>query len=147
MRQRGYTLIETLLVIALISIVLGITLPKTNYFMDIKELRELENFKRDLMFTRNRAIMESKNYTVQFNVSQNSYSVRPENNIHKRITTKFASGIRIDDLNNVTSFTFMYNGTTKDSGTLYLRNRKNKKYKVSVSPVTGRINLDIKNSK
>lgn len=147
MREKGYTLLEVLLVLSLITIFLGIAFPKTEYFAKIKERQALEDFRKDLLFARNQAIMESRNYLVYFDVVDNRYGIRPENDLKSVKLTYFTSGIRIDENNKLGSFVFKYNGTTKNSGTLYLRNQKNQKIEVKLRPVTGSINIEISGSK
>lgn len=139
--RKGYTLIEMLLVLAILSIFFGIGLPKTNYFMNIQERKEIENFRKDLLLTRNKAIVESRNYIVIFDLEGNRYGIAPQNN-QKGIRYKsFNSGIKIDRENIIKTFTFMYNGTTKNSGTLYLNNKRGQEYAIKLSPVTGRIGI------
>lgn len=146
MRKKGYTLLEVLLVLSIITLILGISFPKTSYFVKIREEQVLENFRKDLLFARNRAIIESRNYKVYFNSIDNSYGIRPENDPKAVKLTYFTAGIKIDERSPVKSFTFRFNGTTKNSGSLYLRNQANQRIKVKLRPVTGVINIEISES-
>lgn len=147
MRKKGYTLIEILMVLALFSILFGIVFPKTNYFEKLKEKRELEDFRKDLMFARNSAILESRNYTVEFIVEKNTYYITTGKKKDTVRSKTFKDGLKFDKNNRVRSVVFNYNGTTGNSGTLYLRNNNDERYEISISPVTGRIEVKLSNFK
>lgn len=143
----GYTLMEIIIVLALISILLGIALPKTSFFIKLKEKRELEEFRKDLLFARNSAIMESRGYKVRFNIENNSYYITTGHKQKIVRSKKFKEGIRFDLDNEIRFFIFNNNGTTSNSGTLYLRNSDNDRYEIALSPVTGRVEVRLSNFK
>lgn len=146
--KKGYTLIELIIVLALISILFIMAIPSTGFFIEIQEKRELEGFRKDLLFARNRAIIESRDYDVKFHIDDNQYFIiRTGENLETIKSKKFEKGIRFDKNNLLNSITFKHNGTTKDSGTFYLRNSKNYRYEITLSPVTGRIKVEVSNFK
>ena len=54
----AFTLVELIIVIALIGILLLIALPNSEYFNKLKEMAEIKEFRRDVLLARNKAIME-----------------------------------------------------------------------------------------
>lgn len=59
--RKGYTLIEILIVLALFfQFFLSLGLPNTKFYGRIREKQEIDEFRKDLLFSRNRAIIESK---------------------------------------------------------------------------------------
>lgn len=141
MRPKGYTLIEIILVIALISIFLGIALPSTKILSYLKEDKELEEFRKDLLYCRNRAIIECTNYNVYLDYDNNSYYItsKGSKSIIKR--KYFQHGIRYKKSYNSTSFTFTSSGSPSSTGTIYLVNSRKSEFELAVSPVTGRVRL------
>lgn len=72
---KGFTLIEILTVISLIAILLAIPLMRATALSGFKEKRELKEFKNDIEYARNRAVIESNLYTVKIDPSKNSYTI------------------------------------------------------------------------
>lgn len=139
MNREGFTLIEMIIILTLISIIFSIAYPNRNFYRSIKEKREMEEFRKDLLFARNKAIVESRDYMVYFHLDENGYEIRKSENspIFKKKT--FQYGLKLEPTNLVKSFTFKSNGTTTGGNTLYFRDSYNNKYKVTLTPATGRV--------
>lgn len=139
--RKGYTLIEILIVLALFAILFSIAIPNSSYFNRVKENMELEELRKDLLITRNKAILESQNYYFYFDVVNNQYIIKTGEN-HKPFKTKvLVSGIRLNKDSNQSNWVFTYKGTTKNAGTIRLSNSRGKIYELTVTPATGRISL------
>ncbi|MGN9164157.1 prepilin-type N-terminal cleavage/methylation domain-containing protein [Tissierellaceae bacterium HCP3S3_D8] len=145
MKKGGYTLLEMIIVLALISILLSLAYPNINFYRRIREKREIIEFKKDLMFARNRAIIESKNYIVYFYHSENRYKIKGGERSSVVKDKMFKYGIRLETTNPIKSFIFKSNGTTLNSDTLYFRDSFNQRYKVTLTPATGRISFSLDN--
>lgn len=138
--KKGYTLIELLIVIALFSIFLSIAIPNLNFYRNIMEKQEIAEFKKDLLFARNSAIVENRSYTVNFNHERNSYNIKTSNRPTVKSKT-FSNGLKLFENNLVNSFTFTPSGATGNSNTIYIDTKKNKRYVVTLTPATGRIEI------
>ena len=73
--EYGYTLVELLVVIALFAIVLSIGIPSTKIIFNTREKKELMEFKRDIIFARNSAVVENCNYILYVYVDRNRYKI------------------------------------------------------------------------
>lgn len=141
-RHKGYTLIEILIVLALLFIFLSIAVPKTNLFNRMKEQQELREFKRDILYARNKAIVESKICNFNFDYENNSYNISiADGEIIK--SYKFQYGIKVLRNPSLPRFTFTRSGAPGKTGTVYLLDSRNSKYKLTVAPSTGKISLNI----
>lgn len=143
---KGFTLIEILIVISIISILLMIPIFRGTALWDFKERKELKEFKNDIEYARNRAIVESNLYTVQIDPSKNSYTISKYSNTGPKIIKKkeLSKGIKIMKTNiERNEITFSYSGAPLISGTIYLENKKGEEVEIKVTPVTGKVNIKI----
>ncbi|HHV39444.1 MAG TPA: hypothetical protein GXX70_08165, partial [Tepidimicrobium sp.] len=95
--NRGIALIEIVAVISIISIILSIPMLRNNSRFTNKERRELIEFKNDINYARNRAIVESKTHYVTILPHSNSYNIYGIEGLMRRIQKKkiFEHGITI----------------------------------------------------
>lgn len=142
-RNRGYTLIELLIVIALFSTILSIIIPNLGFYTNFMEKQEISELKKDLLFARNSAIVENRYYIVYFNHNENSYIIKTSETSPAIKSKTLGKGLKLDKDNLVGSFTFTPSGATGNSNTLYINGKKNKKYAISLTPATGRIEIKI----
>lgn len=142
-KNSGYTLIELLIVIALFSTILSIAIPNLGFFKNLMEKQEIVELKKDLLFSRNSAIVENKYYIVYFNHKENSYTIKTSETSPAIKSKTLGQGLKLDKNNLVGNFTFTPSGATGNSNTLYINTRKNKRYAISLTPATGRIEIKI----
>ncbi|MDR7870021.1 MAG: GspH/FimT family protein [Tissierellaceae bacterium] len=138
--KKGYTLIEILIGIALFSILFSIAMPNTNYFKDMMEKQEIVEFKKDLLYARNMAIVENRTYFVYFFKDQNSYSLKLSETSPPIKSKTFGSGLKLNN-NAVGSFIFKPSGTSGNSNTIYINTRRNERYVVTIAPAANKINI------
>ncbi len=75
-RNEGFTLIEVLLVLAIISILSSVALPKLGGYLDYLRLETVTNrLASDLQWVRQRSITDKIKYGVLFDQLQNRYIV------------------------------------------------------------------------
>jgi len=142
--NKGFTFIEVIIVICIISTILTIVILNSTIVLGFKEKRELREFKKDIEYARNRAIVEAKLYTVNINISKNSYTIINYSNLGKNIIKekKFTYGIKLIKTNIFQNeITFSYSGAPLIAGTIYLENRKGEKVEITITPVTGKVNI------
>ncbi|WP_310443780.1 GspH/FimT family pseudopilin [Tissierella sp.] len=138
----GYTLLELILVLALFSIMLSLVMPSLSNIYNTKENKELMEFKRDIIFARNSAVVENCIYGVYIDLSNNSYKIVKEDKITTIIKDKqFTQGITIKSNNFKNSINFSATGTPNRSGTILVTNRKNQNIEITITPATGKVNL------
>lgn len=140
--KKAYTLIEVLLVIALISIITSIFIPNTRMFQNIKAKNEIKEFRKDLLFARNAAILENSYYYIYFEIDKNRYFIKKATTESPIKTKDFDHGISLDNRSNITVLQFNPNGRPGNSGSIYLTDLNNKAYKITVTPATGRIDCE-----
>ncbi|MDR7856129.1 MAG: GspH/FimT family protein [Tissierella sp.] len=99
-------------------------------------------FKRDIIFARNSAVVENCIYGVYIDLSNNSYKIVKEDKITTIIKDKqFTQGITIKSNNFKNSINFSATGTPNRSGTILVTNRKNQNIEITITPATGKVNL------
>lgn len=139
--KKAYTLIELLLVLAILSIISLLAIPDSEILLRMRERQEIEELRKDLLFVRNRAIVEAENYEVLFSREENKYYIKHRKSGLTIKTKEFKHGIKISINNMDASFQFNRNGNTGKGGTIYLRDRKNNRYHLTLTPATGRMEL------
>lgn len=141
--RKGYTLIEILIVIALFSILLSLALPNLNFYLNFMERQEMEEFRNDLLYARNMAILENRYYIVYFFQDLNAYMIKTGEHSPAIKNKTFNNGLRLSKNSTTTNFTFTSTGAPANSGTVYIVNRKGRRYRVTLSPATGRIEVKL----
>lgn len=139
----GYTLVELLVVIALFAIVLSIGIPSVKIIFNTREKKELMEFKRDIIFARNSAVVENCLHVLSIDVPQNSYKILKDDGKSLIVikSIKFSNGIIIKGNNFNSSMSFYPTGTPNIGGTILLTNRKRQKIEITITPATGKVNL------
>ena len=142
-KGKGYTLVELIVVIALVGIVLSISIPSIKIIFTTSEKKELMEFKRDLIFARNSAVMENKVYSIDLDIVENQYFIRKSNKNGKKLIKKkkFVNGIVLKEDNLDHYITFYPTGSVEKAGTIRLSNRKKEKIYITITPATGKVNL------
>lgn len=97
--SKGVTLIELILIISLLSILLAIPIIRGNNILNYKERKELREFKNDINYARNRAVVESKLYSVDIRLNSNTYLIYKYSNFPETIKKKeFTSALNLKAL-------------------------------------------------
>ncbi|WP_353095916.1 GspH/FimT family pseudopilin [Tissierella praeacuta] len=113
---------------------------------NIREKKELMEFKRDIIFARNSAVVENCIYILYVDVNKNSYRIAKDNGINAKTIKKvsLSNGIKIKG-NNFNGYTKFYpSGAPNNSGTILLTNRKKQNIEITITPATGKVNLYVK---
>lgn len=141
----GYTLVELLLIIAIVAIVLSIGIPSIKTISNGREKNELMEFKRNIIFARNSAVVENCIYILYVDVGKNSYIITKDDGTTASVikNIKLSNGIVIRGNNFNGSIKFYQNGSPNNAGTILLTNRKKKKIELTITPATGKVNLYI----
>ncbi len=140
----GYTLLELIVVLALFAIVLSVAIPSVRIIFNTQEKKELMEFKRDIIFARNSAVVENGLYILNVSKKDNSYQIVKKDKrtvVIKEV--KFSKGIRIVNNNFDSSISFLSTGAPNKGGTIKLSNKKNHNIELTILPATGKVNLYI----
>lgn len=132
--KKGYTLLELLVVIALFSLVLSIALPRGNLYAAYLEKTELRELKSDLLYCRNKAIVENRIYVVYFS-RNDCYQIRLNSQVIKRkeLKTLNVSGLK--------EIRYTATGVPTQAGSLDVSGKR-KNYTITISPITGGIRIN-----
>ena len=138
--KKGYTLIEILIVIALFAILFSISFPSTNFYRTMMERQEIAEFRKDLLYARNMAIIDNRSYYVNFTMVDNSYSV--DIGMSKTIKKKaFGHGLKLNS--GAEPFIFLPSGASDNASTIYINTNRNTRYRISLTPATSRIEIKL----
>lgn len=141
--NKGFSLVELMIVIALIGIALSIAVPSFWGYIDDQNLRRAtREIASDIFMTRERAISENIQYRIVFNATDHLYSISKRNAdetwadaLIQRTLSSFGNGIRFDLTEDVI-INFQARGTTSNR-TVTLINGRNSIGRV-VTNMTGR---------
>ncbi len=139
-RNKGYTLMELMVVVVIISLLLGLGTNGLDYLMQWNKLNTAAALlSSELKNTQSRAFYEGVYYKLQFWPSLNRYRVYKKTELIDDIILK-----DIDLFN--TNFTdnnlyFYPNGVPSMGGTVTLKNKRGKILYVIMTPVTARVRV------
>lgn len=146
-KRKGYTLLEILVVLALLSIILSILVLKSGVISSVRERNELNAFRKDILFARNSSIVENCFYILILDEKNNSYIIKKQgiklNEQENFKTVKFKNGLVLDKNHDKKIIRFYSTGSPDKGNTIRLTNRKKEVIEVSISPATGSVKLKI----
>ena len=139
-RNKGYTLIELMVVVVIISLLLGLGINGLDYLIQWNKLNTTAALlSSELKNTQSRAFYEGVYYKLQFWPTLDRYRVYRQTELINDIILK-----DIDLFN--TNFTdnnlyFYPNGVPSMGGTITLKNKRGKVLYVIMTPVTARVRV------
>jgi len=135
----GFTLIEMVITITVISIVLAIAIPK--FDLDMEYLNKMASeFTMDVRYIQTEHMKSANsNYEIKIYKSTNTYEVRQNLNVEKVVHFKDRFSIMYS---NGDTISFTNDGTPINAGTLTIKDNKTMEVKkVSIVPGTGRTTI------
>lgn len=144
MNKKGFTIIEIVLVIALIGILATISLPvykKTAaHYSLITAARMIAS---DIRLAQQRSITESRSYRLLFNTGSDNYQLLSVSN--KSEINYLPKGIKIIRTNFTDkTLSFLPSGAPSQGGRVVLENRFGGRRYIIVTPATGRVRISDK---
>jgi competence protein ComGD len=124
LNQLGYSLLETLIVLAIFLMLISLTVPATYSLLEKKnEEKVLELFQYDIFFLQNQSIANGREDYLRMVIHKNGYAIA---NLQKDlIVRELPRGWEIDP-RNLNHISFNHNGSTRFSGTLEIKSPKNR---------------------
>lgn len=139
--KRAYTLIEILIVLALLSIIIAIAIPSFGIINNIKEKQEFNELKRDLVSSRNKAIIENSPYEFIIDINANKYEIKNNNKVIK--SKKLEYGLKfirtVESTTNIVIFS--PSGSPSRSGSFVLKKKNGDRYRFAVVATSGKLNI------
>jgi type II secretion system protein H len=141
-RQEGFSLVELIVVIALISIVSAISVPAWQGYKDKTNLKTAaREVTADISDAKQRAVAENTSiYRITFNSTGNSYALTRTDTgatIWTKSLASFGSGIVISSVTFSGSTVSFQNRGTASNGSVTLRNSRGAQARITVN-ITGR---------
>jgi len=139
-RNKGYTLIELMVVIGIISLLLGLGINGLDYLIQWNKLNTAAAMlSSELKNTHSMAFYEGVYYKLQFWPSLDRYRVYKQTELIDDVTLK---GIDLFNTNFTDNNLYFYpNGALGQGGTVTLKNRRGKILYVIMTPVTARVRV------
>src|SRR5699024_9939361 len=120
-------------------------------FLNYREKKELMNFKNNIVYARNNAILESTLYKVEIRPNNNYYIIEKFSDKWERVKREdLESGLRFEaDYLERIGVIVNPRGEPRQGASIFLVNRKEEKIKLTIAIATGKVTIyydgDIKN--
>lgn len=145
-RTKGFTLIELMVVVGIISLLLGLGINGLDYLIQWNKLNTAAALlSSELKNTQSRAFYEGVWYKIEFQTtfnwptSSNKYKIFKESELYREIKLE---GVELFKTNLTNDRVRFYpNGVPSMGGTITLKNRRGKVLYVIMTPVTARVRV------
>ena len=145
LKNKGFTLIEVIVYLSIVSIVSMIAIPSISYFQELKLKVDARNVASDIRYTKFLTIINGTEHKIVF--QQDGYKII--DNTQKVIKSYILNkGVIFEDFElnrgptKVNYMCYNINGDPTASGTLILtKTDGKKKMKLTIVPVTGRVSI------
>ena len=140
-RNKGYTLIELMVVVVIISLLLGLSLNGLYNLIQWSKLnRAAALLSSELKNTQSRAFYEGVYYKIDFWAPLDRYRIYRRTELYKDI--QLEEDIDLFNTNFTNSKVYFYpNGVPSMGGTVTLKNKRGKILYVIMTPVTARVRI------
>ncbi len=141
-RTKGYTLIELMVVVCIISLLLGLGINGLDYLIQWNKLNTTAALlSSELKNTQSRAFYEGVYYKLQFWPTLDRYRVYKQTELINDIILKDIDLFNTNFTNN--NLYFYPNGVPSMGGTITLKNKRGKVLYVIMTPVTARVRVSM----
>lgn len=139
-RTKGYTLIELMVVVVIISLLLGLSLNGLYNLIQWSKLnRAAAILSSELKNTQSRAFYEGSYYKIDFWAPLDRYRIYRQTVLYKEIQLEDIDLFNTNFTNN--KVYFYPNGVPSMGGTVTLKNKRGKILYVIMTPVTARVRV------
>ena len=139
-RNKGYTLIELMVVVVIIALLLGLSLNGLYNLIQWSKLnRAAALLSADLKNTQSRAFYEGVYYKIDFWAPLDRYRIYRKTELYKDIQLEDIDLFNVNFTNN--EVYFYPSGVPSMGGTVTLKNKRSKILYVIMTPVTARVRI------
>jgi len=139
-RNKGYTLIELMVVVGIIALLLGLGVNGLDYLIQWNKLNiAAALLSSELKNTQSRAFYEGVYYKLQFLPSLDKYRIYKQTELIDDIILKDIDLFNSNFIDN--NLYFYPNGVPSMGGTVTLKNKRGKVLYVIMTPVTARVRV------
>jgi len=145
-RNRGYTILELIIVIAILSIMTMIAIPRLNRMIaDYRFKTDIVELKYDLLTMRNKALNEGKRYRVNFYPGTESYTLNSTGAVVTNLKTKkLSNGIDMLGTNFPDNQIFFTpTGSPSKGGSIFFKDKSGKRADMVIILATGKVYIKI----
>lgn len=159
MKNRGFSLVEMMIVIAIIGIVAAIAAPSFNKYRDNINLKEAaRELSSEIALCKQRAVTENVHYKITFDTGENSYTAFRGGQLASDpfVISETKNLGNISNQITICNITFtgappqiilQPRGTSSSLGSVKLRHAAiEKNAKISITNITGKINVSYDNN-
>lgn len=134
MKKKAFSLIELIIVLAIMSLFLSITFLKSGAYFKIKEKKEAQNLLADINYCRQKSLSSTYDYKIEF--VGNNYKIKKYGGyLVKDVDLYFLKAVSTYELR------FKSTGPVVNAQTIKFIS-DNREYKIYISPIGGRIRID-----
>jgi len=138
--NKGYTLIELMVVVGIVSLLLGLGINGLDYLIQCNKLNTAAAIlSSELKNTQSRAFYEGVYYKLQFWPSLDIYRIYKQSELIEDIQLKDVDLFNTNFTDN--NLYFYPSGVPGQGGTVTLKNKKGKVLYVIMTPVTARVRI------
>ena len=139
-RTKGFTLIELMIVVGIISLLLGLGINGLDYLIQWNKLNTAAALlSSELKNIQSRAFYEGVYYKIDFWAPLDRYRIYKQTELYKDIQLKDIDLFNTNFTNN--KVYFYPNGVPSMGGTVTLKNKRGKVLYVIMTPVTARVRI------
>ena len=134
MKKKAFSLIELIMVLAIISMILSISFLKSGAYFKMRGKKEAQNLLADINYCRHKSLSSGFDYRIEF--IENNYKIKKYGgDFIKDVDLKYLKAASTYDIR------FKPTGPVVNAKTIKFIS-DNREYRIYISPIGGRVRID-----